>query len=750
MPQPPPSGSSGVHEPFTAGLTDPRRMGDGMDSIPAPAASSDDPAAAASPAAPSLTDPALYANRELSWLDFNQRVLELSEDSSVPLLERVKFSAIFTKNLDEFFMVRVAGVQDQIEAGVDARGPDGLEPRAVAAGIRTRVAELCDRQARGWAEDLAPALAGEGIRVAAPHDVPPEHQQTLEEVFARQVYPVLTPLAVGPGRPFPYISNLSLSLAVLLRDPEAEATTFARVKAPAEILGRFMNVGTDEECLLVPLEEVIRQNLGALFPGMEVLEHAAFRVTRDADFEVSDEADDLLSAVESELRARRMGEAVRVEIERGADPALRAQIVDALEVEESEVFELDGMLDLGDLMEIVGRRGHGDLRDPPFSGAVPPAFVAEQGGRPDFFAQIRERDILVHHPYESFSKSVERFVEQAVADPDVLAIKQTVYRTSDESALVPLLIEATHRDKQAVCLVELKARFDEQANIGWGRRLEEAGVHVTYGLPGLKTHAKAILVVRREGDGVRHYVHIGTGNYNPKTARLYTDLGLFTCDEDIGADVGDMFNALTGYAKPQTSRKVLLAPHALRDGIVARIDAAREAHDPDHPSRIVMKMNALVDPACIRALYRASRAGVRIELNVRGICCLRPGIPGVSETITVRSVVGRFLEHSRAYAFLREDCEPEVLIGSADLMPRNLDQRVELVTPVEDARVRDDILELLDSCMTDDANSWELGPEGCWDRRVPGDPPLDVQAELLRRHAARAADGAAAAAAVKS
>jgi polyphosphate kinase len=401
------------------------------------------------------------------------------------------------------------------------------------------------------------------------------------------------------------------------------------------------------------------------------------------------------------------------------------------------------MLDLGALMEIVGRRGHGNLRDEPMTPATPTPLMGEQGGRPDFFAAMRHRDILVHHPYDSFSQTVERFVEQAVQDPDVLAIKQTVYRTSDESAIVPMLIEATHRDKQAVCLVELKARFDEEANIGWGRRLEEAGVHVTYGLPGLKTHAKAILVVRREGDGVRHYVHIGTGNYNPKTARLYTDLGLFTCDEDIGADVGDMFNALTGYAKPQTSRTVLLAPHALRDGIVARIDAAREAHDEEHPSRIVMKMNALVDPACIRALYRASRAGVKIDLNVRGICCLRPGVPGVSESITVRSIVGRFLEHSRAYAFLREDCEPEVLIGSADLMPRNLDQRVELVIPLQDRGLRDDVLELLDSCMTDDANAWQLDADGRWWRAEPGDPPLDVQDSLLRRHAARAADDAA-------
>jgi polyphosphate kinase len=688
---------------------------------------------------PPLDDPDLYTNREVSWLDFNERVLELAEDASIPLLERVKFTAIFSSNLDEFFMIRVAGLQDQIEAGIEARGPDGLDASGTASRVRERSGELCERQAALWSDELAPALAEEGIRVAHCDDVPDELRAELDERYRRQIYPVLTPLAVGPGRPFPYISNLSLSLAVLLRDPDVGTTTFARVKAPAEILGRFVALGDRERPVLVPLEEVIRQNIGDLFPGMEVVDHAAFRVTRDADFEVSDEADDLLEAVEVELRRRRMGEVVRVELESGSHQELREQLVQALGVEESEVFELDGLLDLANLMEVYSTHGHPDLRDEPYRSVIPAPFVADPGERADMFAEIRKHDVLVHHPYESFSRSVERFVEQAVADPDVLAIKQTVYRTSDESTLVPLLIEATERGKQAVCLVELKARFDEQANIGWARRLEEAGVHVTYGVPGLKTHAKAILVIRREGDGVRHYVHVGTGNYNPKTARLYTDLGLFTTDEGIGSDVGDMFNQLTGYGRPEPSRKVLLAPNALRDGIIERIDRVIARHEAGEDARITMKINALVDRRCITALYRASQAGVPVELNVRGICCLRPGVPGVSENIHVTSVVGRFLEHTRAYIFAAGD-DVDVLIGSADLMPRNLDQRVELVTPVLDPRLQREIVDLVDLNLSDDANAWDLGPEGTWTRRTPGDPPTSSQATLMARYHTRVTD----------
>jgi polyphosphate kinase len=686
-----------------------------------------------------LDDPELYINRELSWLEFDARVLELAEDDHAPLLERVKFTSIFSTNLDEFFMIRVAGLHDQEEAGIDGGGPDGLDATSTIERIRHRVLELSDRQSRLWAEELRPALADHDIGVVSCDDVPADARERLTERFHRQIFPVLTPLAVGPARPFPYISNLSLSLAVRLRDPEADETMFARIKVPAEILGRFVAVG-DGVTLHVPLEEVIASNLEDVFPGMEIVECATFRVTRDADFEISDEADDLLQAVESELRRRRLGEVVRVEVERSMGPALRSQLVEALGVDERDVYEVDGMLDLGDLSELAALRGHAELRYRPWTGQVRPPFAGDGGDPPDLFKAIRRGDLFVHHPYDSFSASVVRFVEQAVADPDVLAIKQTVYRTSDDSPLVPALVEARERDKEAVCLVELKARFDERANIAWARRLEEAGVHVTYGLPGLKAHAKAILIVRREGDGVRHYVHVGTGNYHPKTARLYTDFGLFTCDADIGADVAEMFNALTGYSRLDESRKVLLAPWGLRDGILERIERTIASHSDGHPARIALKMNSLVDAACIRALYRASQAGVRVDLNVRGICCLRPGVEGVSDNIRVVSVVGRFLEHSRAFAFSR-DGEWEVLMGSADLMPRNLDSRVELIAPAEDAAVREEVLDVVERCLADNTNAWDLGPDGVWTRRAPGSPPRSVQDELMERHAAAAAEG---------
>jgi polyphosphate kinase len=487
----------------------------------------------------------------------------------------------------------------------------------------------------------------------------------------------------------------------------------------------------------VPLEDVIAHHLDRLFPGMEVLDHDFFRVTRDADFTVSDEADDLLSAVEHELRRRRFGEVVRVEVGGGMDARLREELTAALDVEPRDVYAVDGPLDLNDMWQIVRLPGFAELREPPWTPVTHPRLRDEDGEPPDVMGEMRRGDILVHHPYDSFATSVERFVEQAVEDPDVLAIKQTVYRTSDDSPLVPALIRATERGKQAVCLVELKARFDERANIGWARALEEAGVHVVYGHPSLKTHAKCVLVVRREGDGVRNYVHVGTGNYHPTTARLYTDFGLFTCDEQIGADVADMFNFLTGYARPRRYRKVLVAPNFLRDGILEEIERTIEAHSPEHPSRIALKMNALVDPACIEALYRASQAGVRVDLNVRGICCLVPGVEGVSDNIRVVSVVGRFLEHSRIYAFARNGDDPTVWIGSADLMQRNLDTRVELVAPVEDAALRDELLDTLERCLVDELNAWDLRSDGSWVRRVPEGPePRSVQRELMAAHAA--------------
>ncbi len=549
---------------------------------------------------------------------------------------------------------------------------------------------------------------------------------------------MLTPLAVGVGRPFPYISNLSLSLAVLLRDPVSGQETFARVKVPKEMLPRF--VAVDEEgTTLVALEELIAGNLDELFPGMEVLQHGVFRVTRDADFEISDEADDLLQAVEQELRRRRFGEVVRLELGAGITPELRARLCEALEVGDDQIYDLDGRLDLEDLWELLRLPGHSDLLDAPWSPVTQPRLHGDEGERADLFSIIRQGDVLVHHPYDSFSTSVERFVEQAVNDPDVLAIKLTLYRTSDDTPLVPALMRATERGKQAVCLVELKARFDERANIDWARKLEESGVHVVHGLPALKTHAKCILVVRREGDGVRRYVHIGTGNYHPKTARLYTDFGLFTCDEELGADVADMFNLLTGYARPRGYREALVAPEHLRDGILREIEATVAAHERGEHARIRMKMNSLVDKRCIRALYEASRAGVPVELNIRGICCLVPGVPGISDNIRVVSIVGRFLEHSRIFSFERGD-QTSVLIGSADLMPRNLDTRVELVAPVRDEGAKADLRDTLDRAFADDTNAWELRPDGTWERRVPGPEPRSLQRELMVRHAARAAD----------
>jgi polyphosphate kinase len=686
-----------------------------------------------------LADSQYYFNRELSWLQFNERVLELAEDPDVPLLERMKFVSIVSSNLDEFFMVRVAGLHEMIDAGIAKPREDGRSPLETLQAIRATVRHHVDRQARCLSRDLRPGLAEHGIRIVALDEISGEERDRLDERFRRQIFPVLTPLAVGLGRPFPYISNLSLSLGVMVRDPTSGLETFARVKVPKEMLPRFVPTGDGRT--FVPLEELIAAHLHTLFPGMEIADIGFFRVTRDADFTVSDEADDLLQAVEDELRRRRFGEVVRVETSVGMSTAMREQITDALEAEPEDVFDVPGLLDLTDLMAITKVHGFPELCDPPWTPVTQPRLQGDDGEPADVLAAMRRGDLLLHHPYDSFSTSVERFVEQAAADPDVLAIKQTVYRTSDDSPLVPALIRAAERGKQAVCLVELKARFDERANINWARSLEEAGVHVVYGLPALKTHAKCILVIRREGDGVRHYLHIGTGNYHPKTARLYTDFGLLTCDEEIGDDVADMFNTLTGFARPRRYRKVLVAPAHLREGIISEIERTVEAHKAGRRSRIRMKMNSLVDRACIRALYRASQAGVEVALNIRGICCLRPGVPGVSENIRVVSVVGRFLEHSRIYSFERED-DCTVYIGSADLMPRNLDTRVELLAPVEDESLRGDLLNTLDLCLTDEANTWELTTGGEWTRRRDGEHPRSVHLELMRRHAARAMDAA--------
>ncbi|MFZ2112780.1 MAG: polyphosphate kinase 1 [Solirubrobacteraceae bacterium] len=733
-----------------------------------------------------LDDPSLYINRELSWLDFNERVLQLGEDESIPLLERVKFCAIYTTNLDEYYMVRVAGLHDQIDAGVENPSQDGRTPSETIAGIRERVLELGGRLSGCFEARLRPALAEHGVSVVSFEQLDDEQRAYLAQHFRRVIFPALTPLAVAPGRPFPYISNLSLSLAVLVRDPAGGETVFARVKVPTEILPRFVAVrpaspavpaahsatahsamdanGPSPEAhssptaapapasassgntaaaniTLVPLEDVIAHHLDALFPGMEIVDYDVFRVTRDADLEVSDDAADLLQAVEDELRRRRFGEIVRVELGTSCSERLREELIGLLGVREDEVYPVAGLLDMGALWQIVKLPGMPELRNTPYAPVTHPRLLRHEGERPDVFAAMREGDVLVHHPYDSFATSVERFVEQAVADPNVLAIKQTVYRTSDDSPLVPDLIAASERGKQAVALVELTARFDERMNIHWAKALEEAGVHVVYGQPALKTHAKCVLVVRREGDGVRNYVHVGTGNYHSATARLYTDFGLFTIDEDIGADVADMFNNLTGYGRPLRNRKVLIAPAHLREGLIAEIDATIAAHSPASPGRIAMKMNALVDGPCIRALYRASRAGVRVDLNVRGICCLRPGAPGVSENIRVVSVVGRLLEHSRVYTFERGG-ERTVYIASADLMPRNLDHRVELAAPIDSPELRAELMDTLERAFADNQSSWELHADGVWRRQSPGpgERARNMQLELMELHARRAAE----------
>ncbi|HWE08621.1 MAG TPA: polyphosphate kinase 1 [Solirubrobacteraceae bacterium] len=676
-----------------------------------------------------LSDRRLYVNRELSWLDFNDRVLQLAEDETIPLIERLKFLAIFTTNLDEFFMIRVAGVHDQVDARIDARGPDGLSPTEVLAGIHDRVRDLDHRHADQFSRVVRPELAEHGIRIvdceesgAAP--------EAIERHFREQIFPVLTPLAVGAGRPFPYISNLSLSLIVRLHDPDSEHEAIARVKVPKEVLPRFVEITKDT---FIPLEDVIARHLDALFPGMQIVSYDYFRVTRDADFEVSDEADDLLQAVEDELRRRRFGEVVRLEVGAGMDPALRTRLIEWLNVDEVQVYDVEGLLDLGDLMQIASIKDRPDLRWPTWNPVTQPGLVTaptDGDAQPDMFAMMRAGDVLVHYPYQSFTSSIERFVKQAVDDPNVLAIKMTVYRTSDDSALVPSLIEAAEKGKQAVCLVELKARFDERQNIHWSRALEEVGAHVVHGIPGLKTHAKAILIVRRERGTVRNYVMIGTGNFHAKNARLYEDFGFFTVDRQLGEEVANLFNTLTGYGHPQPQRKTLVAPTWLRQPLIGQIERTVDAHREGRPTRIVMKMNALVDQQIIEALYRASQAGVPIDLNVRGICCLVPGIPGVSETIEVVSVVGRFLEHSRIYSFHRGD-EHVYYIGSADLMPRNLDTRVELLAPIERPELQAELEDTLERCLADDTYAWTMGRDGQWTRR--DGRTRSVHEELMER-----------------
>jgi polyphosphate kinase len=671
-------------------------------------------------------------NRELSWLDFNARVLELAAASSMPLLERVKFCSIFSSNLDELFMVRVAGLMGQEAAGIAVRSADGRTPSVSLAEIRERVLELTASQSRVWSRELVPALAAEGIVVAQLDECSEKELAELERRFEREVYPVLTPLAVGPGQPFPYISGLSLSLAVLVRDPDSGEERFARVKVPGG-LPRFLEVG--KRRAFVPLESLIAHFLARLFPQMEIVERAVFRVTRDADFEVSDEADDLLEAVALELRRRRFGGVVRLEVSSSVSTRMLTRLVDGLAVGEGQVYPVRGLLDLAEVDQLAAL-DRPDLKNEPWVPQTP-ARLSSAAGVDDLFADIRRADLLVHHPYDSFVTTFERFVRESARDPAVLALKTTVYRTSDDSPLVPALIEVAEDGRQSVCLVELKARFDEHRNIEWSRALERAGVHVVYGFPNLKIHAKTTLVVRREGDELRRYVHLGTGNYHALTARLYEDFGLFTADEDIAADVANLFNYVTGFGRPQRFRKILVAPFNLRRRLVEEIRGVTRAAEAGETARIRLKTNALTDEGLIEELYTASQAGAKIDIVARSICTLRPGVPGLSEAIRVRSVLGRFLEHSRLLIFEAGE-QVTTLLGSADLMTRNLEHRIEILTPVEDSRVQAQLATAFDVLLSD-GTAWTLEPDGSWKRSRPKKAAAsnDSQEALMRKARAR-------------
>ncbi|KJH70877.1 polyphosphate kinase 1 [Aliterella atlantica] len=679
-----------------------------------------------------LSDPQYYFNRELSWLEFNNRVLHEACNENSPLLERLKFLAIFSSNLDEFFMVRAAALYEQVEANVSKLSPDGLTAEQQLDEISQRLRPLVAKQHDHFEKIIRPLLAQEGIHILDYIDLTQEQRTYLQTYFEEQIFPVLTPLAVDPGHPFPHISNLSLNLAVVVKNPETEEELFARVKVP-NVLPRFLPL-PEELCYTpkgeaakwtgVPLEQTIAHNLESLFPGMNIQEYYPFRITRDSALELEeDEADDLLEAIEQELRKRRVGgSTVRLEIQSHIPEPLRLRLMRELDLSDREVYQVDGLLGLGSLMSFMSLPMP-ELKDKPWKSVVPTRLqklaassVAEPEGSKDFFAVIREQDLLVHHPYHSFSSTVLRFINTAAHDPDVLAIKMTLYRTSGDSPIVNALIAAAENGKQVAVLVELKARFDEENNIYWARRLERVGVHVVYGLTGLKTHSKIVMVVRQEGDRINRYVHIGTGNYNPKTARIYTDLGLFSCREDLAADLTDLFNYLTGYSRQRSYRQLLVAPVNMRDRTLALIHREIEHCQNNLPGRIVAKMNSLVDPQIIAALYEASRAGVQIDLIVRGMCCLRPGIKDISENIRVISIIGRFLEHSRIYYFHNQG-QKEIFIGSADWMPRNLDRRVEAITPVRDPDLACDLEEILGIALADKCQAWELRSDGSYQKR---------------------------------
>jgi len=699
-----------------------------------------------------LNDPQYYINRELSWLEFNSRVLHEACDPRTLLLERLKFLAIFSANLDEFFMVRVAALKQQVEAKVSQLTPDGRTPQQQLDDIRSTLTPQVTRQHQQFQQVLQPLLASHGIHILDYINLNQKQRTYLDNYFEEQIFPVLTPLAVDPSHPFPFISNLSLNLAVVVQNPDTEEEFFARVKVPS-VLPRFLPIppelgiaetGEIAHWTGVPLEQAIAHNLEFLFPGMNIQEYHPFRITRDADLALEeDEADDLLLAIEQELRKRRMGgTTVRLEIKSHTPEPIRSRLLQDLELTENDLYEVDGLLGLRDLMYFMALPLP-ELKDPPRQSVVPSrlqrlrepslnseAVELEEGQ--DFFAVIREKDLLVHHPYQSFSSAVVNFITHAAYDQNVLAIKMTLYRTSGDSPIVKALIAAAENGKQVSVLVELKARFDEENNIYWARSLERVGVHVVYGLVGLKTHCKTVMVVRREKDRMRRYIHIGTGNYNPKTARLYTDLGLFSCREELGADITDLFNFLTGYSRQKSYREVLVAPVNMRDRFLALIHREIENVQNGFSGRIVAKMNSLVDPQIIATLYEASGAGVEIDLIIRGICCLRPGIKNISENIRVISIIGRFLEHSRIYYF-HNNGQEEIYIGSADWMRRNLDRRVEVITPIKDPDIAKDLQEILGIMLADNRQAWELQSDGTYIQRRPGDqcPATSSQTTLL-------------------
>nr|WP_240796431.1 RNA degradosome polyphosphate kinase [Streptomyces sp. RFCAC02] len=697
------------------------------------------PAARSAPAGGGDLPADRFLDRERSWLAFNERVLELAEDPRTPLLERANFLSIFASNLDEFFMVRVAGLKRRIATGVATRSLTGQPPREVLGSIWSMAREQMTRHATAFRDVVGPELAAEGIHILRWPDLTEGEQTRLFSFFRRMIFPVLTPLALDPAHPFPYISGLSLNLAVMVRNPATGHKHFARVKVPP-LLTRFMEASPQRH---VPVEDVIAAHLEELFPGMEVLAHHVFRVTRNEDLEVEeDDAENLLQALEKELLRRRFGPPVRLEVEESIDPEVLDVLIRELKIGREEVFAVPGPLDLTGLRAIAAQ-DRPDLKYPKFVARTHRDLAeVESASAPDIFAALRERDVLLHHPYDSFSTSVQAFLEQAAADPDVLAIKQTLYRTSGDSPIVDALIDAAESGKQVLVLVEIKARFDEHANIKWARKLEEAGCHVVYGLVGLKTHCKLSLVVRQEGDELRRYAHVGTGNYHPKTARTYEDLGLLTGDPEVGADLSDLFNRLSGYSRRDNYRRLLVAPRSLRDGLISRIRREIDHHRAGHPAAIRIKVNSLVDEAIIDALYRASQAGVPVDVWVRGICALRPGVPGLSEQIRVRSVLGRFLEHSRVYAFTAGG-ENEVWIGSADLMHRNLDRRIEVLVRVTDPGHRATLGRLLATGMSDGSESWHLDADGGWTRHAEdaaGRPLTNVQEALIdvRRRMRRA------------